>query len=383
MLVGCLFGVVTAIGWILLRAADGVVARLALGVLFVAVGGELWAERPLMFGLVGFGCTMLAGSGQLSPRWLVPIGWMWVNVHGSFPLGVVFLVVAAVGARLDGERPSREVAALCWLTAGIAVGAIGPIGPRLLIFPLELLERQQVLRNVIEWQAPAFDMFSQRVFLAQLVIAIVLLARRPSYRSALVLAVFGAAALVGSRNVTIASMAMLPAMAASLAGIGTLRGGQRGRLSLGLSGLAVIGALVAGSARLRGADYSLASYPMDALAYVQAAEIDVGKHHLASQDVVGNLQELVYGPVGRVFYDDRFDLFPDEVSAAHLQLVQAGPGVRGALAQHEIELVLWERPAALSQRLLSDPAWRLLYADDRWLLLCERGVDLGPTVGRC
>ena len=383
LLMGCTFAAVTAIGWLLVRAADGVVARLGLGVLFVAVGGELWAERPLMLGLVAFGCTMLAAEGRLDRRWLIPIGWIWVNVHGSFPLGIVFLVAAAIGARVDGQRPVHELAALRWLAMGIAVGAVGPLGLRALVFPLELLERQRVLSHVIEWRAPTFDMFSQRMFLVQLILAIIMLARRPSYRAGVVLAVFTASALLGSRNLTIASMAMLPAMAGSLAGLGTLKGAQRGRLPVAVAGLAVIGAMAIGSVRLQDHGYSLASHPIDALAYLQATRVVVDDHRLAAPDVVGNLQELLYGPRGRVFYDDRFDLFADEVSADHLQLVESGPGVRSALDAHEIKLVLWERAAPLSQRLVADPGWRLLYADDRWLLLCERGVDLGGAVGRC
>lgn len=383
LLMGCTFAALTMIAWLLLRGADGVVARLGLGALFVAVGGELWAERPLMLGLVAFGCTMLAVEGRLDRRWLVPIGWVWVNVHGSFPLGIVVVVAAAIGARLDGQRPTRELTVLRWLATGIAVGAVGPLGPRVLVFPFELLERRAVLSNVIEWRAPTFDMFSQRMFLLQLFLAIVLLARRPSYRAGLVLAVFTVAALLGARNLSVASMALLPAMAASVADLGGLKSRQRGRSALVLSGLTLIVVLVAGSDRLRTPGYSLVGHPIDALAYLEATQVVAEDHPLAAPDTVGNVQELLYGPRGHVFYDDRFDLFPEAVSADHLQLVQGGPGVRSALAEHGIELVLWERAAALSQRLLADPAWRLLYTDDRWLVLCQRGVDLGALAGRC
>ena len=169
----------------------------APGRLFLTIGAGLWAERPFMVGLIGLALLLLAMEGRLDPRWLLPIGWVWVNSHGSFPLGVVVLVVAALGQRLDGGSPARELACLRWIVPGMLLGAVGPLGPRVLLFPVELLQRQELLAQVIEWRAPTFDTTSQRVFIVQLVFAIVLVARRPSYRSALLVGVFSGAALLG------------------------------------------------------------------------------------------------------------------------------------------------------------------------------------------
>ena len=83
-------------------------------------------------------------DGRLDPRWLVPIGWVWVNSHGSFPLGLVLLVVAAVGTRLDGASPSVELRCLGWAHRRHRGGAVvSPLGPRALVFPLELLVRSR------------------------------------------------------------------------------------------------------------------------------------------------------------------------------------------------------------------------------------------------
>ena len=84
------------------------------------------------------------------------------------------------GQRLDGElADASSCACLRWVVPGMLLGAVGPLGPRVLLFPVELLSRQELLAQVIEWQAPTFDTTSQRAVLVQLVLAIVLLARRP------------------------------------------------------------------------------------------------------------------------------------------------------------------------------------------------------------
>jgi hypothetical protein len=336
-----------------------------------------------MLGLIAMACTVLAAEGAVDPRWLVPCGWLWVNVHGSFPLGLAYLVVVAVGRRLDGDLPRAELRALRWLGLGVVAGAIGPLGPKVLVFPVELLGRQDVLSHVIEWRPPTFDSFSQRVFLIQLVLAVLLLVRRPSYRHGLVLAVFAAAALIGVRNVTIASLVLLPGMAAGVPVVGALRGRDRAPLGgmLGALGLAV--AVIFGAARLGQPDFDLRRYPIDALAFLHQSGVALRDHHLAAPDVVGNVVELVNGPVGIVFYDDRFDMFPRDVSEANLGLVKLGPGVRTDLERYEIELVTWDRTNALGQLLAVDPGWRTLYTDDEWVLACRRGSDLGGRLGSC
>jgi hypothetical protein len=306
-----------------------------------------------------------------------------VNVHGSFPLGIAYLLVAGIGCRLDGASPSRELRALRWAGAGMLLGAVGPLGSRVLLFPVELLRRQDVLQNVIEWRAPAFDSFSQRMFIAQLALAIVLLARRPSYRSALLIAVFGGVALLGARNLTVASLVLVPVMAAAAPDIGSLRSRARPAITIPLCVVGAAAIALLGTARLGQRDYELRGYPVDALAFVDQANIDLTEHHLATQDVVGNLQELVLGATGQVFYDDRFDMFPDDVTEAHLALVQSSPRVRAELEAFDIELVIWDRAGAVAQRLIADADWRVLYSDEHAIVACRRGARLDGVIGTC
>src|SRR5690606_14282507 len=115
--------------------------------------------------------------------------------HGSHPLGIAYLVVLIVGTHLDGADSRSERRALGWLALGIVLGVLGPLGLRVLLFPVELLSRRDVLSGVVEWRAPTFESVSQQAFLAFLALAIVLLVRKASFRHGLVLAVFGVAAV--------------------------------------------------------------------------------------------------------------------------------------------------------------------------------------------
>jgi hypothetical protein len=380
---GVLAAVLAALAWALLKPAGSLVLRFAVAALFVAISAELWAERPFMIGLIGLACFALAAEGRLDPRWLIPVGWVWVNSHGSFPLGVVLLVVAAVGRRLDGGSWQVEVRALGWGLGGIVLGAVGPLGLRVLTFPVDLLRRQDVLSHVVEWQAPSFESAGHRLFLVQVAVAIVLLARRPSYRSALIVAVFTAAALLGARNVAVASLLILMAVAPALDGFGTLRSSDRDRPARLVALVAVAGLVVASLGRSSEADLELRAYPLRALAHLESSGIDTRTVHLAAPDLVGNLVDYVYGPERRTFYDDRFDMFSDEMAETNQRLIFGTPGLRADLDRHDIDLVIVTATAASAQVLTTDTAWRALFVQDDWVLLCRRGADLGDEAGRC
>src|SRR5262249_36866825 len=153
------------------------------------------------FGLLALCLLLLAAEGRLDPRWLIPVMWFWVNTHGSFPLGLVAVALLAIGRRLDHQSSATQIRALKWAALRTLIGGINPLGPRVLVFPVELLRRQDVLSNIVEWQAPKFIHFGQRAFIVVLLLAIVGLVRRPSWRAGLPVVVFTAASLLGARNI--------------------------------------------------------------------------------------------------------------------------------------------------------------------------------------
>ncbi|MSO87198.1 MAG: hypothetical protein EXQ71_06715 [Acidimicrobiia bacterium] len=383
LLMGLVAAVLIGLVWHLLRPAGGLLARLLVGALMVTVGAGLWTERPYMLGLIAFGLVVLAAEGRLNPMWLAPLGWLWANTHGSYPLGMVYLLVAAVGTRLDGETPAVELRCLRWLVPGLLLGAVGPLGPGVLLFPFTLLSSQDLLSHVIEWQAPRFVSLHDRAFLLQVLLAIVLLVRRPRYRSALITAVFTVTALTASRNLAVASLALAPSMALGLAGLGGINSEDRtwaARLT-SLGGVALAGMVVL--VRLAQPTMDFAAMPVDALAYLERNEIDLSEHRMAAPDIVGNFLEFVYGPGRRVFSDDRYDMFPAEASEAAISFFQVSPDVLSRLETYDIELAAIPRSSPLALVVTADARWRILFQDDNWLLACRRGVSLAGSVDTC
>jgi hypothetical protein len=369
--------------WRLSAPAEGLLARGAIGGLSVCIGATVWSQRPLLFGLLCCALLVLATEERLDARWLLPIGWVWVNTHGSFPLGIAFLLVAYVGARLDRAVSSSEGRCARWFAAGIVLGSLNPLGPRLLLFPVELLQRQDMLREVTEWQSPGFVSTGDRLFLLAVLASLVALVRRPSYRDGLLVGVFLVAALLGARNIAVASIVFVPVLARGAGSLGSLRSGARPVMAravcLVAGGLLVV--VTVGS--LGRPPYDLTSFPLQMIEYLDDHGVDLQHTHMATNERTGNLIDLHYGSRGATFFDDRFDMFPEPVFRDALALTRGGPKWSEALDRYEVDLVLWPSRGPLSQLLSLDPSWRTLRVDDGYLLSCRRGAEVAGSDLHC
>jgi hypothetical protein len=350
--------------WRLTRPAVTLLPRSALGVVALLVGTTNWVERPLLFGLLALALTVLAAEGGLDARWLAPIFWLWANSHGSFPLGLLALAVFALGRHLDGEAVTVEVRCLIWAVAGTVAAMVNPFGPALLVFPMRLLQRHDLLANVVEWQPPRFDDVGQAAFLGLTMLAVLGLARRPSWRQGLAFVVYVTAALLGARNVPVAALVLLPGLAGAAAGIGTVPADTRRAAHLGLAAVFLAGSAAVVAAR---PDYRLDVYPVASVAYLEGRGLVPGGRVVAP-DFVGNYLELRYGTRASVFVDDRFDMFPTSVVHDADSLLLAKPGWGEVLARWRPTAVLWPTQDALAQLLTTSAGWRVTFSEPGWIV---------------
>jgi len=113
----------------------------------------------------------------------------------------------------------------------------------------------------------------------------------------------------------------------------------------------------------------LSSYPGDAAAYLEQEGLLDRSHRIAHQDFVGNYLELRYGTRASVFVDDRYDMYPADVSRDYRRLLGARPETQEILDRREVDVVLWVKDHPLTNLLLVSNRWREVYADDDWIVL--------------
>jgi len=372
LLTALLGAVLAAMAWRLTRGSSALLTRVAIMVPFLAVGHVNWTERPLLIAFVFFAAMMLVAEGEGRPRWLLLIGALWINVHGSWPLALVYLAVRFVGGGIDRGDVRRELQSFGYLGAGMLVGGIvNPYGPAMLVFPLDLLGRQETLSNIVEWQSPSFDSLWTRAFLIMALGAIAALVRSGRWRDALPTMVFLAAALVGRRNIALASLVMLPTLARGLPAIGRLTAARSSdAVRLGCIAAGAMLLILPGLA-MTGPHVDVDRYPEDA---ITAMENDLGlipgETRIIHQDFVGNYLDIRYGNAGATWIDDRFELHDASLVDDYITLLDGDPGWSDVLDRYDAEAIVWPRAGVLVELTTEIAGWTEVWADEDWVVLC-------------
>ena len=200
---------------------SGVAALLA-----VAASAPGWSPRPLMFGMLCLGLTVLVVERRASPAWMVPVVWLWVNTHGSFPLGLAWLAARALGEAIDARGwPRVTLPRLGGFLAGLAVALVNPVGARLLTFPLVALHKRATFQGIVEWHSPNFQDPNSLIALIFITGSLVVLLRAAlAWAQLLPVCGFLVLALIAARNLGPLGVILGPALGFALSAVPPLAG---------------------------------------------------------------------------------------------------------------------------------------------------------------
>lgn len=378
------------------RAARDRVRAVGLCVAGVGASLTLWSERPLLFGLVclvGLLWVVEVPDSAVGRRpliWVPVLLWVWVNLHGTFALGFAYLALHLAGRWLDGAPPwqgrERDLAKAGALA--LVVCLANPYGPTLVLFPVELLARGDILRRVSEWHSPDFRSVAgagMALWLAVFVACLALGPHRPSRRDLVVTVPFVLLALWAQRNIAVAPLVGLPVAARALASTAA-RPDTASPLNRMVAALVVVIGLAWTAQAAQEPDFALRSYPVRAMDAVEDQGL-LGRR-LLSTDRWGGYLIARWWPRQRVFVDDRYDMYPTRFVADYIRVFDVDPGWDAVLRRYDIEVVVWNRKHPLVEVLERDPAWQRLHRDDVAVVYVRRpgpddvkaGSDTGEGV---
>lgn len=346
----------------------------------VAASMPFWSSRPLVFGILALLLLVWvvevpdSGFGSRPMPTIPIIMWLWANLHGTFALGFVYLALHLGGRWLDGHPPNagRERRLGTAALVGFALCFANPYGAPLVTFPVRLLSRGDVLRQVVEWSSPDFRSVFGILFgiwLAALLAVLLPARRRLTRRDTLIVVVFVLLALWAQRNIALAAFTGMPVLARHSAAA-ELRDRAR------VLNYALIAALVALGAKatttlLAKPDFDLAPhYPVPAMRAVENRGL-LGRR-LATTDYWGAYLIHAYWPRQRVFLDDRYDMYPSAMFDDYYELLVAKPTWQGVLDRWRIDVVVWPTDTALTQLLTVSPGWSRVYRDQQATVFARR-----------
>ena len=388
-----------------------------------------WAWPP--FGLYALILGAYA-AGQARARVLAALPLLmafWVNVHGSFVLGLALLAIVAAGETLRAlARPTRSAnsadgaakqpagAALSELSAPsadqdlagglrgwaklwplylaaiatLAATLLNPLGPGIFGYVVKLLTDPPSQGLVIEWQPPTTRSLAGFFFFASILALLAACARarrRPSLTDMLLACAFLWLAWGGQRYVMWYGMLAMPILAQCLArpprpALFRRAPGPSARLPSTLLAIALAAGLVAAQPPFKAGlgmpqPYRALFADVPGAPELYGAETPVAAaEYLRANPLDGRLfNEMGYGsyldwalyPAAQVFVDPRVELYPLATWQDYLAIRDARDYNALLIDKYGVRRVLLDRVAMpkLAAALASDPLWRREYADAR------------------
>jgi hypothetical protein len=358
---------------------DAMVATLA----GICLAGVSLAPRMLLFGwLCMVGLLLVLDNFQRTGRglWLLPpLFALWINLHGSWPFGVVVLAATIASGLVEGEwgsvvarrwSPVERRKLLLASVGSMATLFVNPFGYKVVLYPFALGFRQQgLVRYLDEWQSVEFSTRNGKLALILVfaLLAAALFSRRRWRLDEVMLTAFVLwAALSHVRFLFFAGLILPTILAPRLKLFPPYdRTLDKPWLNAGIMA-AVIGSMIfffPSATRLQ--QKVDEEYPRAALEFMQRQHIN---GRIFNQYRWGGYMEWNAAEL-KPFIDGRWDIFVYNGTFYDFLKATSLKESFEVLDKYRIEYVLLEPNQPLAYLLKRSPAWQLIYSDKVAVLL--------------
>lgn len=362
----------------------------------------LWGPRPQVFSILMLAALLLilekVRGNTVKTKWLYGIPFiflLWANLHGGFLLGIVVLVIYALGDWLEGLLSNRCELLLCsaackrlWLMIAFSIILLGvnPNGYHLLGYPFETLGSQPMQMHLMDWLAPDFhqpELWPFLFFLVLFLLSALLL--KTSLTLSEIILVLGSfvASLMSVRHIPFFIVLTAPVISRAMAcgpKIVTnfkrdMRFGssvkKRNFFGSFLGGVCL--ALIAGWLLFdvvgRAEQYKnwiAREYPQKAVDFIDRS-ISHEKKMLNYYTWGGYL--IWRGR--QVFVDGRADLYGDRFLREYFSVNYVESGFEETLEKYKIDFLLFPSSHPLMHYLAGNMGWKTVYSDETAIVLSK------------
>jgi hypothetical protein len=394
----------TLLLWISFRVARNWRA-VAFALLFAAsIGFGNWNVRPQAFSYL-LGAFILLGINELRIThkrvWLIlfPITMtLWVNTHGSFPIGLALIAIwvaseslkAIQNWRLNREQQLKEwYLAVISLSSAVVGCAINPKGFGFTSY-LTMMASNNIVQNFIpEWMQPSFTSLEGLIFFVAFMFSATLLAvspKRPDAYQILTFLVFGLLGLRYMRGVIWYGITMAPVVADHLAAlfkhIGLKQVVSPDQRSRYINAILVLAMLVMVILSLPWFKSYWPVYPEKKGLISPETPIKATQFMLDSHLPSNIFHEMAFGsyliwnaqPDYKVFVDSRVELFPISIWDDYFTISNAKEDWEEKLKSYGINTLMLEpeNQARLIEAAAQSPNWEMVYQDQAAVIFTRR-----------
>jgi hypothetical protein len=293
---------------------------------------------------------------------------VWVNLHGSFFLGIVLLGLAWLEDRRRGDPHAPRIV---FVTAASLLATLAnPFGFKVWPYALGISSNSTITRFISEWQPPTIRDVAGAVFFLSVAAVVVLLARRDRpapWPTLITLGLFILIGLYAIRGIFWWALVVPPLVAPLMA---PARPRTRDRVPSRVNtAFATLVVLLA----ISFLPWWRAANPLHPSAAVDHAPIGITAalqrvlqpgDRMFNAQIWGSWFELAI-PHDPVFVDSRIEVFSPPVWSQYQQISAGQQGWQGVLDRWHVDVVVAsrEQQAQLLPRIARDPGWRLAYQD--------------------
>ena len=358
--------------------------------LATAASSSHWLARPHIFSLLFtvIWCHCLDRFQYRNQRTLIYLPFLmlvWVNLHGGFMIGLVFLAIYLSGniflALVNDSKSLQHIdkakRLAMVLIATLAACLINPNGAEILWFPFRVTSDRFIMDRVIEFLSPNFhDALPFKYMLLATIGALALSRSALNLIEATLVILLSYMALYSARHVSLFAIVVAPILLRSLESI--LRGFPdryfqiyqlrvanllaiegTGRRSLWpLAGvILIIGLGMAGTIRY---GFSETKFPSAAVDFLKKEPV---RGNMFSSDEFGDYLIFTVWPAYRVFMDGRSDMYGEKYGSDYLRVANAQRGWKDVFEKYNITSVLFDTESPLTAALQEQEDWQPIYSD--------------------
>ncbi|MBV9304258.1 MAG: hypothetical protein JOY62_00825 [Acidobacteriaceae bacterium] len=401
--------VISALLYRLIRRVSGNDVLALLFTLIALLGSTIhWLARPHLFSwlfvLVFLHVIVSAGEGKKKALWCLPfLTVAWVNIHGAFFLGTLFLLLTAAGeafsAFADEEhgslaraRAKAQPYLLC--AAGCFLASfVNPYTWHLHQHILSYLRDSKLLDDIQEFQSVNFH-YGMAVFFECMLLlgaaSVAWCARRRKFAPVILILVCAHMALVSARNIPIFVFVAAPwvccMLDSALTQVGAAARFRKFRdavagayhefqpiESIGrwhLASLAVVlwmAYLLAQRDPRLNASFDEKRFPVQVIPVLNARPAA----HIFTSDQWGDYLIYRLYPSRRVFVDGRSDFYGGDFILRCEHILNARYDWQTELKRFGVDMVLLKPDAPLATVLKTAPGWKVLFDDGSAIVFCK------------
>jgi hypothetical protein len=350
-----------------------------------------WHARPHAFSLLLvvllYQILILHKENRANYLYVIPpMMLLWVNLHGGFIVGFLFMGIFLSGyyfgflASNGEERPvsankGKQLSLVC--AASVLAVCVNPFGVHALLFPFRVVSESYLMDHVEEFMSPNFHGFAPYRYLILFLVGMLGLSKaRITATELMLILLFTSMSLYSARYIPLCAIVYSPILSKygdiliqqyRGRGSGLLQQRSRayGKIDASAKGygvplfvLVVVAALATGKIPVRFPEKTASKAAVDFL------RTNPVQGNMFNNDEIGDYVIYWLYPRYRVFVDGRSDMYGESILKEYVKVAHIERGWKDVLAKYDINYIFFYTDSVLVRHLSTDAGWGQIYADN-------------------